>query len=88
MPKKEHIDTEYQGRYAYRASVERSGKHWEWEVDRLPTFLGEMVRITPVNEGRAATREAAIAAAQAARRDIMQQNQSLDARAGLVNDPQ
>jgi hypothetical protein len=80
MPKREHIDTEYQGRYAYRASVERSGQHWEWEVDRLPTFLGELVRITPVDEGRATTRDAAITAAQAARRDIMRKNQNLDTR--------
>jgi hypothetical protein len=80
MPKKEHIDTKYQGRYAYRASVERSGAHWEWAVDRVPTFLGEMVRITPVDEGRASTREAAITSAQAARRDLMQKNQSLDTK--------
>jgi hypothetical protein len=80
MPKKEHIDTAYQGRYAYRASVEHSGTQWEWEVDRLPTFLGELVRITPVDEGCAATRDAAIAAAQAARRDIMQRNRPVDVK--------
>jgi hypothetical protein len=78
MPKRESIGTEYQGRYCYPASVEQSGDHWEWEVDRMPNVLGQIVNITPVAEDRAPTRDAAIAAAQAARRDIMDKNRNLD----------
>lgn len=80
VPKREHIDTKYQGRYAYRVSVEYSGKHWEWEADRLPTFVGELALITPVDEGRATTRDAAIAAVQAARRNVMHKNENLDTK--------
>jgi hypothetical protein len=44
----------------------------------MPDRGREVVRITPVAEGRARSRGEAIIAAQAARRNIMEQNRNLD----------
>jgi hypothetical protein len=78
MPKREYISTEQQGRYIYPMSVEEASGHWEWEVNRVPNAWREIVHITAIREGKARTREAALAAAQSARLEIMTKNRKLD----------
>jgi hypothetical protein len=78
MPKREYLSTGQQGRYIYPMSVEQTAGHWEWEVNRVPNAWREIVRIPAIREGKARTREAAVAAAQAARLEIMIKNRKLD----------
>jgi hypothetical protein len=80
VPKRDYLSTGQQGRYIYPMSVEETGGHWEWEVNRVPNAWHEIVDIPVVTTGKARTREAAIAAAEAARRNVMDQNRRLDAR--------
>jgi hypothetical protein len=78
MPMGEHISTLHQGRFTYEIFVWGSGRHWEWEVDRTPHVGTTIVRVPAVAEGRVRTRDEAIAAAQAARREIMERNRKVD----------
>jgi hypothetical protein len=74
MPKSVHVSTEHQGKHSYLIFVKESGGHWEWEVDRIPDIEREVVHLTPVAEGKARSRDEAVAAAQAARRKAMEEN--------------
>lgn len=78
MPMGEHISTLHQGRFMYEIFVSESGRHWAWEVDRTPNVLKMIVRVPAVAEGRVRTRDEAIAAAQAARQEMMERNRKVD----------
>jgi hypothetical protein len=78
MPMGEHVSTQHQGRFTYEIFVHGAGRQWEWEVNRMPNVGGKIIYVPAVAEGRARTRDAAIAAAQAACQDIMEKNRNLD----------
>jgi hypothetical protein len=73
----EHISTHRQGRYVYEIFVVGSGMAWEWRVARLLSSAAA-IHGPAVAEGRARSRGEAIASAQAACRDAMEQYRTTD----------